>query len=77
MQNGYTAMDITKSHAMHHSLRALLAAGLITPKIGRVHRCTRRLIPYSMLEAFIAIGLSEALISRRRNTTNCLQQCWH
>ena len=34
MQNGYTAMHIPKSHAMHHSLRALLAAGLITQKVG-------------------------------------------
>ena len=45
MQNGYTAMDITKSHAMHHSLRALLATGLITQKVG---------VSISMLEAFIA-----------------------
>ena len=34
MQNGYTSMDINKSHAMHHSLRALFAAGLITRKVG-------------------------------------------
>jgi len=34
MQNGYTAMDITKGHAMHHSLSTLLAAGLITRKVG-------------------------------------------
>ena len=34
MQNDYRAMDITKSHAMHHSLRALLVAGLITRKVG-------------------------------------------
>ena len=34
MQNGYTAIDIAKSHAMYHSLRALLAAGLITRKVG-------------------------------------------
>ena len=34
MQNDYTAKDITKSHAMHHSLRALLAAGLIARKVG-------------------------------------------
>ena len=32
MQNGYTAMDITKSHAMRHSL--IIAAGLITRKVG-------------------------------------------
>ena len=34
MHNGYTAMEITKGHAMYHSLRALLAVGLITRKVG-------------------------------------------
>ena len=32
MQNSYTAMDITKSHAIRHSL--IIAAGLITRKKG-------------------------------------------
>ena len=74
MQNGYTAMDITKSHAMHHSLRALLVAGLITGKMGvsinvqesLYHTLCLRPLYYSNM------GISEPFSSRRRYIYNKL-----
>ena len=64
MQNGYTAMDITKSHAMHYSLRGLLAAGLIIRKVGVSIDAQEGL--YHTRGLYIAIGLSKPFRSRRR-----------
>ena len=65
-------MDITKSHAMHHSLGVLLEAGLITQKVGVSIDAQGGLYHNSMLEAFIAIGLSEPFISRHRYTAKLI-----